>query len=76
MKTLRLTDAQFDSLAESAAAAGLECPEDYLGRLLRDRELARRRAWAAEVEQIREKFTSRYPSQSDSVTLIREDRNR
>ena len=75
MKTLERTAAPSAAPADSVAKR-LGSAEEHFTRVAREAELARRRVWAEEVRRIREEVTSKYPDQSDSIVLIREDRNR
>ncbi|MCX7044224.1 MAG: hypothetical protein NTX50_01895 [Candidatus Sumerlaeota bacterium] len=75
--TLTISDALYEQLQDVTRIYGLKDIEQLLETWeQREEELSRRREAVRRIDAVRERVTTTYGEQPDSVEMIREDRER
>jgi len=80
-QTLNLSERLYQQLEATARSGGFNSIEEFIQKLIevwqaRVEELKRRQEQVRRIDTLREQFAAKYGTMSDSVELIRADRER
>ncbi len=75
-RTITISDALYQRLAEEARQRGLNSVEQLLERLSISEEREQRREVVARIDALRNLLAAKYGEMPDSTELLREDRAR